>query len=165
MGGEDVSSYRWSRARRLVNTVSLGLFGPSGANVQSALQALDKSLENAGWHVTCHYAATQRLCCCCAAQIIGSHVSITVSSSTHGFRRDFVASSLLSRCRLMRSDHPCSAADPVYALTCHTVLERQVQVSRWTGRQGTVGSEAVDLRHSAIVVTGRQRSFGAWAVT
>ncbi len=50
----DVSGRRWSRARRLVSTVSLGLLGPSSAvrDVQAALELLDSSLEQSGFHVS-----------------------------------------------------------------------------------------------------------------
>ena len=51
---EDVSSRRWSRARRLVSTVSLGLFGPSKdvRDANDALELLEKSLGQSGFRVT-----------------------------------------------------------------------------------------------------------------
>ena len=49
----DVSGHRWSRAKRLVSTVSLGLLGPSGVrDAQAALELLDSSLEKSGFHVS-----------------------------------------------------------------------------------------------------------------
>ena len=49
----DVSGHRWSRAKRLVSTVSLGLLGPSGVrDAQAALELLDSSLEKSGFNVS-----------------------------------------------------------------------------------------------------------------
>ena len=50
----DVSSHRWSKARRLVGTLTLGLIGPrtGAADVDASLKQLDAALEHAGFHVT-----------------------------------------------------------------------------------------------------------------
>lgn len=51
----DVSSYRWSKARRLIGTLSLGLIGPKGVgdgDVERLLGELDAALEAAGYRPT-----------------------------------------------------------------------------------------------------------------